>query len=172
MDGVDLRAYRVSDLRRQYAIVLQEPMLFSTSIGDNIAYARPSASREEVIEAARAANAHDFISRLPAGYGTLVGERGMRLSGGERQRIALARAFLKDAPLLLLDEPTSSVDTRTEAGILEALERLMAGRTSFMVAHRLGTLRTCDLLIQFDDSGKARVTPNGPGMELPTSVAG
>jgi len=172
MDGVDLRAYRVSDLRRQYAIVLQEPMLFSTSIGDNIAYARPSASREEVIEAARAANAHDFISRLPAGYGTLVGERGMRLSGGERQRIALARAFLKDAPLLLLDEPTSSVDTRTEAGILEALERLMAGRTSFMVAHRLGTLRTCDLLIQFDDSGSARVTPHGSGMELPTSVAG
>ena len=172
MDGVDLRAYRVSDLRRQYAIVLQEPMLFSTSIGDNIAYARPSANREEVIEAARAANAHDFISRLPAGYDTLVGERGMRLSGGERQRIALARAFLKDAPLLLLDEPTSSVDTRTEAGILEALERLMAGRTSFMVAHRLGTLRTCDLLIQFDDSGKARVTPHGPGMELPTSVAG
>jgi ATP-binding cassette subfamily B protein len=172
MDGVDLRAYRVSDLRRQYAIVLQEPMLFSTSIGDNIAYARPSASREEVIEAARAANAHDFISRLPAGYGTLVGERGMRLSGGERQRIALARAFLKDAPLLLLDEPTSSVDTRTEAGILEALELLMAGRTSFMVAHRLGTLRTCDLLIQFDDSGSARVTPHGSGMELPTSVAG
>ena len=172
MDGVDLRAYRVSDLRRQYAIVLQEPMLFSTSIGDNIAYARPSASREEVIEAARAANVHDFISRLPAGYGTLVGERGMRLSGGERQRIALARAFLKDAPLLLLDEPTSSVDTRTEAGILEALERLMAGRTSFMVAHRLGTLRTCDLLIQFDDSGRARVTPHGSGTELPTSVAG
>jgi len=170
MDGVDLRAYRVSDLRRQYAIVLQEPMLFSTSIGDNIAYARPSASREEVIEAARAANAHDFISRLPAGYGTLVGERGMRLSGGERQRIALARAFLKDAPLLLLDEPTSSVDTRTEAGILEALERLMAGRTSFMVAHRLGTLRTCDLLIQFDDTGRALVTPRESGSELPPAL--
>jgi ABC-type multidrug transport system fused ATPase/permease subunit len=89
----------------------------------------------------------------------------MRLSGGERQRIALARAFLKDAPLLLLDEPTSSVDTRTEAGILDALERLMHGRTSFMVAHRLGTLRTCDLLIQFDDTGRARVTPHGPGLE-------
>jgi len=172
LDGIDLRSYRVSDLRGQFAIVLQEPMLFSTSIGDNIAYARPSAGREEVVEAARAANAHDFITSLPGGYDTLVGERGMRLSGGERQRIALARAFLKDAPLLLLDEPTSSVDTRTEAGILEALERLMAGRTSFMVAHRLGTLRTCDLLIQFDDSGKARVTPHGSGMELPTSVAG
>jgi len=172
LDGIDLRAYRVADLRGQFAIVLQEPMLFSTSIGDNIAYARPSASREEVIEAARAANAHDFISRLPAGYDTLVGERGMRLSGGERQRIALARAFLKDAPLLLLDEPTSSVDTRTEAGILEALERLMHGRTSFMVAHRLGTLRTCDLLIQLDDSGRARVTPHTPGTDLPPPALG
>ena len=172
LDGIDLRAYRVADLRGQFAIVLQEPMLFSTSIGDNIAYARPSASRDEVIEAARAANAHDFISRLPAGYDTMVGERGMRLSGGERQRIALARAFLKDAPLLLLDEPTSSVDTRTEAGILEALERLMRGRTSFMVAHRLGTLRTCDLLIQFDDSGRAKVTPHAPGTDLPPPSLG
>jgi ATP-binding cassette, subfamily B, bacterial len=166
LDGVDLRNYRVSDLRGQLAIVLQEPMLFSTTIGDNIAYAKPSASRDEVIAAARAANAHDFITALPAGYDTAVGERGMRLSGGERQRIALARAFLKDAPLLLLDEPTSSVDTRTEAGILEALERLMRGRTSFMVAHRLGTLRTCDLLIQFDDMGRARATPGGPVSEI------
>jgi ATP-binding cassette subfamily B protein len=172
LDGVDLRAYRVADLRGQFAIVLQEPMLFSTSIGDNIAYARPLASREEVIEAARAANAHEFIQSLPAGYDTLVGERGMRLSGGERQRIALARAFLKDAPLLLLDEPTSAVDTRTEAGILEALERLMRGRTSFMVAHRLGTLRTCDLLIHFDDTGHARVSPGGPGMEPPAPPLG
>jgi ATP-binding cassette, subfamily B, bacterial len=162
LDGIDVRAYRVSDLRSQFAIVLQEPMLFSTSIGDNIAYARPGASRDEVIAAARAANVHDFIASLPQGYDSMVGERGMRLSGGERQRIALARAFLKDAPLLLLDEPTSSVDSRTEEGILEALERLMAGRTSFMVAHRLGTLRTCDLLIQFDDAGRARVTPRGP----------
>src|SRR6185369_3817185 len=103
---------------------------------------------------------------------TLVGERGMRLSGGERQRIALARAFLKNAPLLLLDEPTSSVDTRTEQGILDALERLMRGRTSFMVAHRLGTLRTCDLLIQFDDTGRALVTPHSPGMELPAPALG
>jgi ATP-binding cassette subfamily B protein len=172
LDGIDLRAYRVSDLRGQFAIVLQEPMLFSTRIGDNIAYARPSATRDEVIEAARAANAHEFISRLPQGYDTKVGERGMRLSGGERQRIALARAFLKDAPLLLLDEPTSSVDTRTEAGILEALERLMRGRTSFMVAHRLGTLRTCDLLIQFDDTGRAKVTPHASGTELPPPELG
>jgi ATP-binding cassette subfamily B protein len=162
LDGIDLRSYRVSDLRSQFAIVLQEPVLFSTSIADNIGYARPTASREEIVTAAQAANAHDFIASLPQGYDTLVGERGMRLSGGERQRIALARAFLKDAPLLLLDEPTSSVDARTEEGILEALERLMRGRTSFMVAHRLGTLRTCDLLIQFDDTGRARVTPRGP----------
>ena len=166
LDGIDLRNYRVSDLRSQLAIVLQEPMLFSTTIGENIAYAKPAATRDEVVAAAKAANAHDFISALPAGYETLVGERGMRLSGGERQRIALARAFLKDAPLLLLDEPTSSVDTRTEAGILEALERLMRGRTSFMVAHRLGTLRTCDMLIQFDDMGRARVSPCGPVSEI------
>ena len=172
LDGIDLRSYRVSDLRAQFAIVLQEPMLFSTSIGDNIAYARPSAAREDVVAAARAANAHEFIASLPAGYDTRVGERGMRLSGGERQRIALARAFLKDAPLLLLDEPTSSVDTRTEEGILEALERLMHGRTSFMVAHRLGTLRSCDLLIQFDDAGRARVSPRAPGMELPPPSLG
>jgi ATP-binding cassette subfamily B protein len=165
LDGVDLRDYRLQDLRAQFAIVLQEPVLFSTTIGENIAYARPTAAPEEIVEAARAANAHDFITSLPEGYDTRVGERGMRLSGGERQRIALARAFLKDAPLLLLDEPTSSVDTRTEAGILDALERLMHGRTSFMVAHRLGTLRTCDLLIQFDDTGRARVTPHGPGLE-------
>jgi ATP-binding cassette subfamily B protein len=172
LDGIDLRSYRVSDLRGQFAIVLQEPMLFSTSIGENIAYARPAASRDDIVAAARAANAHDFITSLPSGYDTLVGERGMRLSGGERQRIALARAFLKDAPLLLLDEPTSSVDTRTEAGILEALERLMRGRTTFMVAHRLGTLRTCDLLVQLDDTGRARTTPVGPGLEMLSPALG
>jgi ATP-binding cassette subfamily B protein len=164
LDGIDLRDYRVQDLRSQFAIVLQEPMLFSTTIGDNVAYARPSATRDEVVAAARAANAHDFITALPAGYDTPVGERGMRLSGGERQRIALARAFLKDAPLLLLDEPTSSVDARTEAGILEALERLMRGRTSFMVAHRAGTLSSCDLRLEFDDVGRAAVVPSDPGL--------
>jgi ATP-binding cassette subfamily B protein len=125
-------------------------VLFSATVAENIAYARPGASDEEIVAAAKAANAHDFISRLPHGYETRVGERGMRLSGGERQRIALARAFLKDAPLLILDEPTSSVDTRTEGLIMEALERLMRGRTTFIIAHRLSTLDNCDVRLRVE----------------------
>jgi ATP-binding cassette subfamily B protein len=144
LDGVDLRDYKLADLRNQFAIVLQEPVLFSTSIAENIAYANPDATTEEIVAAARAANAHEFITHLPEGYDTLVGERGMRLSGGERQRISLARAFLKDAPILILDEPTSSVDMKTEAVIMEAMTRLMQGRTTFMIAHRLSTLEACD----------------------------
>jgi ATP-binding cassette, subfamily B, bacterial len=148
LDGVDLREYRLADLRNQFAIVLQEPLLFATSIAENIAYARPDASREEIVAAARAAGAHDFIAVFPDGYDTLVGERGARLSGGERQRISLARAFLKNAPVLILDEPTSSVDVKTEAAIMEAMYRLMEGRTTFMIAHRLGTLDGCDERIE------------------------
>src|SRR5262249_39837900 len=148
LDGVDLRDYRLADLRNQFAIVLQDSVLFSASVAENIAYARPGASEAEVVAAARAASAHDFISGLPQGYQTLVGERGLRLSGGERQRIALARAFLKDAPILILDEPTSAVDVRTESVILEAMERLMHGRTTFLIAHRLSTLRDCDVLLK------------------------
>lgn len=144
LDGVDLRDYRLADLRRQFAIVLQEPVLFSTSIAENIAYARPDASMDEIVQAAQAANAHEFIVNLPQGYDTPVGERGMRLSGGERQRISLARAFLKDAPILILDEPTSSVDIKTESAIMEAMERLMQGRTTLMIAHRLSTLDHCN----------------------------
>lgn len=147
LDGVDLRDYKLRDLRDQYAIVLQEPLLFSTSIAENIAYARPTASEEEIIEAAKAADAHEFIVSLPEGYETRVGERGMRLSGGERQRISLARAFLKDAPILILDEPTSSVDVRTEAAIMGAMERLMEGRTSFMITHRPSTMAHCNTLL-------------------------
>jgi ATP-binding cassette subfamily B protein len=147
LDGVDLRDYKVADLRAQFAIVLQEPLLFSTSILENIAYARQDARLSEIMDAARAANVHDFIAGLPDGYDTEVGERGVRLSGGERQRISLARAFLKDAPILLLDEPTSSVDVATESVIMEAMRRLMAGRTTFMIAHRLGTLDYCDARI-------------------------
>lgn len=150
LDGVDLRDYALRDLRNQFAIVLQEPVLFSGSISDNIAYARPEASQGEIMAAARAANAHDFIAKLPEGYGTPVGERGHQLSGGERQRISLARAFLKNAPLLILDEPTSSVDVKTEAGIIESLDRLMLGRTTFMIAHRLTTLASCDVRLELD----------------------
>ncbi len=133
LDGSDLRDYRLDDLREQFGIVLQDSVLFSTTVAENIAYAKPDASPEEIEAAARAANAHDFISRLEKGYDTLVGERGMSLSGGERQRIALARAFLKDAPILILDEPTSSVDVGTESLIMEAMTRLMHGRTTIMI---------------------------------------
>ena len=150
LDGVDLRDYKLADLRNQFAIVLQEPVLFSTSIAENIAYARPGASEAEIVAAAKAANAHDFIIRLPQGYDTLVGERGMRLSGGERQRISIARAFLKDAPILILDEPTSSVDVKTEAAIVEAMEHLALGRTTFIIAHRASALNHCDLILRIE----------------------
>lgn len=150
LDGVDLRDFKLRDLRNQFTIVLQEPVLFSSSIAENIAYAKPDATEAEIIAAAQAANAHDFISRLPQGYKTEVGERGVQLSGGERQRISLARAFLKDAPILILDEPTSSVDVKTEAVIMEAMMRLMRGRTTFMIAHRLTTLDICDVRIQLE----------------------
>jgi ATP-binding cassette subfamily B protein len=148
LDRVDLRHYRVADLRAQFAMVLQEPVLFSTSIAENIAYAQPGATRDDIIAAAKAADAHEFITQLPQGYDTAVGERGMTLSGGERQRISLARAFLKDAPILILDEPTSSVDLKTEAAILEAMDRLMRGRTTFLIAHRQSTLASCDVRLE------------------------
>lgn len=148
LDGLDLRGYQVADLRRQVAFVLQDPVLFSTSIGENIRYARPNASLADVVAAAEQADAHQFIGRLPDGYDTLVGERGMRLSGGERQRISLARAFLKDGRVLVLDEPTSSVDVASEARILEATERLARGRTTFMIAHRASTLARCDMWVE------------------------
>jgi ATP-binding cassette, subfamily B, bacterial len=150
LDGVDLRDYRVADLRRQFAIVLQHPLLFSTSIAENIAYGRPGAPHADIVEAAVAAGAHEFIERLSRGYETHVGELGQKLSGGERQRIALARAFLRDAPLLILDEPTSSVDLKTERVILEALERLMRTRTVFLITHRPSTWGMCDLWLQVD----------------------
>lgn len=151
LDGGDLREYSVADLRRQFAMVFQEPVLFATTVAENIAYARPDAGMDEIVDAARAADIHDFITRLPDGYQTLVGERGMALSGGERQRLGLARAFLRDSPILILDEPTSSVDTRTEAAIMAAVERLMEGRTTFIIAHRLNTLDACDLVLAVED---------------------
>jgi len=160
LDGVDLREYRLADLRDQFAIVLQDPVLFSTSIGENIAYGRPGASDEEIVAAARAAGAHDFIVRSRQEYESRVGERGMQLSGGERQRIALARAYLKNAPILILDEPTSSVDLRTEAVILEALERLMRGRTTFLITHRASALTACDMRLQLERGRLVEATPS------------
>ncbi len=151
IDGVDIREYGLGDLRDQFAIVLQEAVLFSSTIAENIAYGRPEATRREIEEAAEAANVHRFIVGLPDGYETLVGERGMTLSGGERQRVALARAFLKDAPILILDEPTSSVDLETESGIMATMERLMSGRTTFMIAHRPSTLTYCNAILEIED---------------------
>src|SRR5947209_6253916 len=147
LDGVDLRDYRRDDLRRQFAVVLQESVLFSASIAENIAYAVPGASREQIVAAARAANAHEFIERLPQGYDTEVGERGVKLSGGQRQRVAIARAFLTDSPVLLLDEPTSGVDPHTEAAIVEALGRLQEGRTVIIISHRPSAVARCTALL-------------------------
>jgi len=159
LDGVDLRDYRLADLRAQFAIVPQEAMLFSTTIRENISYGDPHADEEAIVRAAKAVRAHDFISRLPDGYETKVGERGLRLSGGERQRIALARALLKDARIVILDEPTSAIDAATETGILEAMDVLMRGRTCFLVTHRERTLEVCDEVLRVDRSGITTVTP-------------
>jgi ATP-binding cassette, subfamily B, bacterial len=147
VDEQDIRGLTLKSLRHQVSIVLQEPLLFSGSISENVRYGRLEATMEEIVEAAKAANAHDFIMRLPKKYETILGERGTAISGGERQRISVARAFLKNAPILILDEPTSSVDSKTEAVILEALDRLMAGRTTFMIAHRLSTLHHADHIL-------------------------
>ncbi len=150
LDGVDIRALPISEYRRNIGLVLQEPFLFFGTIAENIAYGKPDASRQEIIAAARAANAHEFILRLPHGYDSLVGERGQALSGGERQRISIARALLIDPPILILDEATSSVDTATEKEIQKALDNLVRGRTTISIAHRLSTLRQADRLVVLD----------------------
>jgi ATP-binding cassette subfamily B protein len=150
IDGQDIALATQQSLRSQIAIVQQDPILFHRSLAENIAYGRPGAGLEAIEQAARLANAHDFILRLPKGYGTLVGERGVKLSGGERQRVALARAFLADAPVLILDEATSSLDSESEALIQQAMERLMKGRTSIVIAHRLSTVRSLDRILVFD----------------------
>jgi len=158
VDGVNVKDLGLDDLRRHISVVLQEPLLFSMS-----SYGRLDATEEEIVEAARAANAHDFISRLPDGYDTMLGERGSRLSGGERQRICVARAFLKDAPILILDEPTSSIDSKTESVILDSLDLLMEGRTTFMIAHRLSTIRRADWILVVD---QGRVVEQGKHDDL------
>jgi ABC-type multidrug transport system fused ATPase/permease subunit len=163
IDGIDTRDLSVKSLRAQISIVLQDPLLFTATVAENIRYGNPGASMQEVMEAAKAANAHEFIMRLPREYETELGERGAQISTGERQRIALARAFLKDAPILILDEPTSSIDSRTEGVILDALDRLMAGRTTFIIAHRLSTIRYSDLILVID---RGRLIERGTHDEL------
>ena len=150
VDNVDVRSFPVADYRRHIGLVLQEPFLFFGSIAENIAYGKPAATRAEIIAAARAAHAHEFILRLPMGYDSLVGERGQGLSGGERQRISIARALLIDPRILILDEATSSVDSETEKEIQKALDNLVAGRTTIAIAHRLSTLHKADRLVVMD----------------------
>ena len=150
IDGQDIAEATQASLRRQIAVVAQEPVLFHRTLAENIAYANPAATRADIERAAHLANAHDFIVRLPRGYATLVGERGVKLSGGERQRVALARAFLADAPILILDEATSSLDSHSEGLIQDAMQRLMLGRTCIVVAHRLSTVRALDRILVFD----------------------
>jgi ABC-type multidrug transport system fused ATPase/permease subunit len=163
LDGIDLMKLRLHSLRDQISVVLQEPLLFSGTVADNIRYGKLDASTDDIVEAAKSAGAHDFIERLPKGYDTELGERGAQLSGGERQRICVARAFIKDAPILILDEPTSSIDSKTEAIVLDSLDRLMAGRTSFMIAHRLSTIRHADMILVID---RGRVVEQGTHDDL------
>ncbi len=169
IDGQDIAKATQHSLRSQIAIVQQDPILFHRSLAENIAYGRPGASMAAIEQAARLANAHEFILRLPKGYGTLVGERGVKLSGGERQRVALARAFLADAPVLILDEATSSLDSESEALIQQAMERLMKGRTSIVIAHRLSTVRSLDRILVFD---RGEIVEQGTHAVLATRTGG
>jgi subfamily B ATP-binding cassette protein MsbA len=163
LDGVDIRSLRLADLRHAVGVVPQEPALFSGTVRENIAYARPGASDADVESAARAAHAHEFIERLPLGYDTLVGERGLKLSGGQRQRVAIARAILKDPAVLVLDEATSNLDTESERLIEDALGKLLVGRTTLIIAHRLSTVRRADRLVVVD---RGRIVEEGSHTEL------
>jgi len=168
IDGVDIRDIRLSSLRAQVSLVLQEPFLLPLTISENISYGRPGATQDEVIRCAVMANADEFIRRLPKGYDTVIGERGATLSGGEKQRLAIARALLKDAPILILDEPTSALDAQTESLLLEALEHLMKGRTTFIIAHRLSTIRQAECIVVID---KGKIVEIGTQKDL-TAVCG
>jgi ABC-type multidrug transport system fused ATPase/permease subunit len=150
LDGKDFRSIKLASLRKQVSVVLQDPILFATTISENIAYGRPGATAEEIREAAQRAQADEFIKALPQGYDTLLGERGVNLSGGQRQRLSIARAFLKNASILILDEPTSALDTQTEQALLQCLRELMRGRTTFIIAHRLSTVRQANEIIVLD----------------------
>jgi ATP-binding cassette subfamily B protein/subfamily B ATP-binding cassette protein MsbA len=163
LDGRDLKALTLASLRRNVALVLQDPVLFGATIGENIAYGRPGATFEEIRGAAHAAGAHDFVTALPHGYETAIGERGVLLSGGQRQRLSIARAFLKDAPILILDEPTSALDAETEAMLLTTLRRLMRGRTTLIIAHRLSTVRDADRIVVL---AKGRIVESGTQADL------
>ena len=163
LDGYDLRRLTLRSLRENVALVLQDPIVFGASIRENIAYGRPGATGEDVESAARAANAHEFIAALPRGYDTIVGERGTTLSGGQRQRLAIARAFVKDAPVLILDEPTSALDAESERAVLDALARLMKGRTTLIIAHRLSTIRAADRIVVLQEGA---VVEDGTHEEL------
>jgi ATP-binding cassette subfamily B protein len=165
IDGVDIKKISLEDLRSQIGIVLQEPFLFNGTIAENIGYAKSGTTREEIMQAAKIANAHDFIVAFPDGYDTNAGERGQKLSGGERQRISIARAVLHNPRILILDEATSSVDTETEKRIQEALARLVKGRTTFAIAHRLSTLRNADRLMVLDKGKSAEVGTHSELME-------
>ena len=166
VDGIDIRDIKTSDFRRQFGIVLQEPFLFPGTIRDNIAYANPDASTEDVIRAAKAANCHNFLLKFPDGYDTQVGERGQRLSGGERQRISIARAILHDPKILILDEATASVDTETEKQIQEAISNLIKNRTTFAIAHRLSTLRNASRLVVMKEGKMVECGTHDELMEL------
>lgn len=163
IDGIDLRQISQTDLRKQIGVVLQETFLFDGTIAENIAYSKPDATPLEIMRAAKIANAHDFIARLPDGYDTRVGERGHRLSGGEKQRVAIARAIIQDPRILILDEATASVDTEPERQIQEAISRLVKGRTTFAIAHRLSTLRNADRIVVLE---RGRIVEAGPHEEL------
>jgi ATP-binding cassette subfamily B protein/subfamily B ATP-binding cassette protein MsbA len=151
LDGRNIQEYKMDDLRQQISIVLQDVFLFYGTVRENILFGRADATEAEMIAAAQAANAHEFILQLPDGYDTLIGERGVKLSGGQKQRLSIARAVLKDAPILILDEATSSVDTETELLIQQAVERLMKGRTTIIIAHRLSTVRNADKIVVLED---------------------
>ena len=173
IDGNDIRNFKLQSLREQISFVLQETLLFRASVWDNIAYGKPNAKPKEIVEAARLANAEEFIEKLPQGYSTMIGERGASLSGGQRQRIAIARAIIRNTPILIFDEPTSGLDAEAEQTVMEALDRLMKGRTAVLVAHHLSTIRRADVIFVIRDaeivehgSHDELIAANGPYSEL------